>query len=43
MAKYINFFVQTANEPAHEIMVLFVLFKLILQTGMGSLPVGLDV
>ena len=31
------------NEPAHEIMVLFVLRKLILQTGMRSHPVGLDV
>ena len=30
-------------EPAHEIMVLFVLRKLILQTHMRSLPVGLDV
>ena len=30
-------------EPAHEIMVLFVLRKLILQTCMHSLPVGLDV
>ena len=30
-------------EPAHEIMVLFVLRKLILQTRMHSYPVGLDV
>ena len=30
-------------EPAHEIMVLFVLRKLILQTRMCSHPVGLDV
>ena len=31
------------NEPSHEIMVLFVLRKLILQTCMRSHPVGLDV
>ena len=31
------------NEPAHEIMVLFGLRKLILQTHMRSHPVGLDV
>ena len=31
------------NEPAHEIMVLFVLRKLIIQTRMRSHPVGLDV
>ena len=31
------------NEPAHEIMVLFVLGKLIRQTRMRSHPVGLDV
>ena len=30
-------------EPAHEIMSLFVLRKLILQTRMRSHPVGLDV
>ena len=30
-------------EPAHEIMILFVLRKLILQTRMLSHPVGLDV
>ena len=30
-------------EPSHEIMVLFVLRKLILQTCMRSHPVGLDV
>ena len=30
-------------EPAHEIMALFVLRKLILQTRMRSHPVGLDV
>ena len=30
-------------EPCHEIMVLFVLYKLILQTHMLSCPVGLDV
>ena len=30
-------------EPSHEIMVLFVLRKLILQTRMHSHPVGLDV
>ena len=30
-------------EPAHEIMVLFVLRKLVLQTRMCSNPVGLDV
>ena len=30
-------------EPVHEIMVLFVLRKLILQTPMRSHPVGLDV
>ena len=33
----------TPNEPAHEIMALFVLRKLILQTRMPSHPVGLDV
>ena len=31
------------NQPAHEIMVLFVLHKLILQTHMSSHPVGLHV
>ena len=31
------------NEPAHEIMALFVIRKLILQTRMRSHPVGLDV
>ena len=31
------------NEPAHEIMALFVLRKLILQTRMRSHPVGLDI
>ena len=31
------------NEPAHEIMALFVLRKLILQTRMCRHPVGLDV
>ena len=31
------------NEPCHEIMVLFVLRKLILQTGMRSHHMGLDV
>ena len=31
------------NEPAHEIMALFVLPKLTLQTCMRSHPVGLDV
>ena len=30
-------------EPAHEIMVLFILRKLVLQTRMCSYPVGLDV
>ena len=30
-------------EPSHEIMVLFILHKLILQTRMHSYPVGLDV
>ena len=34
---------QTSNEPSHEIMALFVLRKLILQTCMRSYPVGLDV
>ena len=33
----------TSNEQAHEIMVLFVLCKLVLQTSMRSHPVGLDV
>ena len=33
----------TINEPAHEIMILFVLRELILQTCVGSHPVGLDV
>ena len=32
-----------SNEPAHEIMALFVLSKLILQTRMRGHPVGLDV
>ena len=31
------------KEPAHEIMALFILHKLILQTPMRSHPVGLDV
>ena len=31
------------NEPCHEIMVLFIIRKLILQTCMHSHPVGLDV
>ena len=31
------------NEPSHEIMALFILRKLILQTRMRSHPVGLDV
>ena len=34
---------KTLNEPCREIMVLFVLRKLILQTRMGSHPTGLDV
>ena len=34
---------QTLNEPCHEIMVLFILRKLIFQTRMRSHPVGLDV
>ena len=33
----------TVIEPAHEIMALFVLHKLILQTRMRNHPVGLDV
>ena len=33
----------TANEPSHEIVVLFVLRKLILQTRIRSHPVGIDV
>ena len=33
----------TLYEPSHEIMALFVLRKLILQTRMRSHPVGLDV
>ena len=32
-----------AGEPTHEIMALFVLRKLILQTRMRSHPVGLNV
>ena len=36
-------FQKVRTEPAHEIMALFVLRKLILQTRMGSHPVGLDV
>ena len=39
-------FVVTAlpvNDPAHEIMVLFILRKLILQTRTRGHPVGLDV
>ena len=31
------------NEPCHEIMVLFIFCKLILQMHMGSHPVGLDI
>ena len=34
---------QIIFEPAHEIVVLFVLSKLIFQTGMLSHPMGLDV
>ena len=34
---------KTQFEPAHEIMVLFDLRKLILQTCMRNHPVGLDV
>ena len=34
---------QILFEPAHEIMALFVLHKLILQMRMRSHPVGLDV
>ena len=37
------FMILRLYEPAHEIMVLFVLRKLILQTRMRSHPVGLDV
>ena len=37
------FFSFSWNEPAHEIMAFFVLRKLILQTRMGSHPVGVDV
>ena len=33
----------TVNEPCHEIMILIVLPKLILQTRKHSHPVGLDV
>ena len=36
-------FVCKITEPCHEIMVLFVLHKLILQTRMHSHPMGLDV
>ena len=35
--------VSFTNEPAHEIMVLFILRKLILQMGMRSHPMGLDI
>ena len=38
-----NIKVDTQNEPSHEIMVLFVLPKLILKTRMRSHPVNLDV
>ena len=34
---------QSKFEPAHEIMALFVLRKLILQTRMHGHPLGLDV
>ena len=34
---------ESMNEPCHEIMVLFVLCKRILQTRMRNHPVGLDV
>ena len=37
------FQITTVFEPSHEIMVLFVLHRLILQTHMHSHPVGLDV
>ena len=33
---------KSKNEPSHEIMVLFVLHKLILQMHMHNHPVGLD-
>ena len=36
-------FLNLTNEPSHEIMELFVLRKLIVQTRMRSHPVGLDV
>ena len=36
-------FKTTTIEPCHEIMVLSVLRKLVLQTCMHSYPVGLDV
>ena len=36
-------YLEDCYEPSHEIMVLFILRKLILQTRMPSHPVGLDV
>ena len=39
----IKLLMSTLNEPAHEIMALFVPCKLILQTRVHSHPVGLDV
>ena len=38
-----SFFKRGTKEPCHEIMVLFILHKFILQTCMRSHPVGLDV
>ena len=36
-------FIWFINEPSHDIMVLYVLCKLILQTRMRGHPLGLDV
>ena len=38
-----QWFLIVSIEPSHEIMVLFILRKLILQMRIGSLPVGQDV
>ena len=38
-----RFAYDSSNEPSHEIMVLFILRKLILQMRMRSHPMGLDV
>ena len=43
MDQQVYFAAEGTFEPSHEIMILFILRKLILQTHMRSHPVGLDV